>query len=409
MSISRGLLHDRAAEVEVTNDATGAEVKVLLDDLHQLQVSLTRASGGSAVSVHEDGQGVGEADAVGQLHKGTVAQTSGHEGLGDPAASVGSRAVHLGGVLAGESTSTVGSPASVGVDDDLATSEASITVRTTNDESARGVEVVDGLVIEVLGGHDVLNDMLHEVRADLLVRDILGVLSRDHNGVHALGDHAAILILVLAGDLGLAVGAHPGDKASLADLSQASTERGGEVVGQGHESLGLISGITKHNTLITSSNVFQFHVVDRLGDIRRLLLNSHNDIASSVVHSLGNIIVSNIAEGLTDDLLVVNRGRGGNLTEDHDHASFGAGLASNARGRIITDACVKHSIRHLIADLVGVSLIDRFRRKEEVVRHCKVAFPTSQIRMKVAPQAVHVASFSNIEMSGCEKGPALTM
>ena len=369
MSIGRGLLHDRAAEVEVTNDATGAEVKVLLDDLHQLQVSLTRASGGSAVSVHEDGQGVGEADAVGQLHKGTVAQTSGHEGLGDPAASVGSRAVHLGGVLAGESTSTVGSPASVGVDDDLATSEASITVRTTNDESARGVEVVDGLVIEVLGGHDVLNDVLHQVRADLLVGDILGVLSRDHNGVHTLGDHAAILILVLAGDLGLAVGAHPGDQASLADLSQTGTKRGGEVVGQGHESLGLISGVTKHDTLITGSNVFELDIVNGLSDIRGLLLNGHNDVASSVVHSLGNIIVSDITESLADDLLVVDSRRGGNLTKDHDHASFGAGLASHTRGRIITDACVKHSIRHLIADLVGVSLVNRFRRKEEVVRH----------------------------------------
>lgn len=40
--------------------------------------------------------------------------------------------MHLGGVLAGEGASSVGSPAAVGVNDDLAASQAGISVRSAN-------------------------------------------------------------------------------------------------------------------------------------------------------------------------------------------------------------------------------------------------------------------------------------
>lgn len=58
------------------------------------------------------------------------------ERLGDPAGKVGSRAVDLAVVLAGEGTTTVSTPATVGVNDDLAASETGVTLRTTNDEVA---------------------------------------------------------------------------------------------------------------------------------------------------------------------------------------------------------------------------------------------------------------------------------
>ena len=70
----------------------------------------------------------------------------------------------------------MGAPATVGVNDDLATSEASITVGTANDEAARGVQVVDGLLVQVLGGHNGLDHVLNQLGADLLVGDVLRVL-----------------------------------------------------------------------------------------------------------------------------------------------------------------------------------------------------------------------------------------
>lgn len=48
------------------------------------------------------------------------------------------RSVNLGGVLAREGTPTMGSPATVCVNDDLATSEASIPVRASNHKPGEG-------------------------------------------------------------------------------------------------------------------------------------------------------------------------------------------------------------------------------------------------------------------------------
>jgi hypothetical protein len=86
--------------VKLTHKHTGAAIEVVLDDLEHLRV-LAAASGG-AVSVNVDGEGGGHADGVRELDEAALAQTSGHEGLGNPAAVVCCRAVDLGGVLAAE-------------------------------------------------------------------------------------------------------------------------------------------------------------------------------------------------------------------------------------------------------------------------------------------------------------------
>lgn len=51
-----------------------------------------------------------------------------HQGLGHPAGSVGSGAVHLGVVFAREGAAAVGPPAAVGVDDDLAARQTRVTL-----------------------------------------------------------------------------------------------------------------------------------------------------------------------------------------------------------------------------------------------------------------------------------------
>ena len=62
--------------------------------------------------------------------------------LTDPARSVRGRAVDLGEVLAREGTTTVRTPATVGVDDDLATSQTGITLGTTDNEATRGLDLL---------------------------------------------------------------------------------------------------------------------------------------------------------------------------------------------------------------------------------------------------------------------------
>lgn len=369
VAVGGSLLEDRSAEVEVSDDSSGAEVEVGIDDFGDLGVGLSGAGEASSVSINEDGEGVRNTDGVGELHEDSVAETGSDKGLSDPAGCVGSRAVDLGGVLSREGSTTVGAPATVGINDDLAASKTGITVRTTNDEASRGVKVVDGLLVEVLGGDDGLDDVLHELGLDLLVGDVLRVLGGDDDGVNTLGDGLSVLHLVLAGHLGLAIGAHPRADTVLAHLSELGTKGGGKVVGEGHQRWGLVGGIAEHDTLIASSNVLELGGINGLGNVGGLLLNCNDDIASAVIKTLGNIVVANVLECLTDNLLVVDGGRGGDLTEDHNHASLGAGLASNTRSRILADACIKHCIRDLIANLVRVALIDRLGGEKESVRH----------------------------------------
>ena len=367
MAIGGRLLENRPAQVEVADDRTGAQVKVVLDDLGDLGISLARERRTRAVGVDEDREGVRDADGVGKLHKHAVAQAGGHEGLGHPAGSVGGRAVDLGGVFAGKGSATVCAPAAVGVDDNFAASEACIAVGAANNEAPRGVKVVDGALVEVLGGHDWLDDVLEQLLLDVFLGDVLAVLGGDDNCVHADGDGLAVLHAVLASHLGLAVGAHPGAGAVLADLGEPGTERGGQVVRKGHHRGGLVGGVAEHDALIAGTDVLELVGINGLGNIGGLLLNGHNNVARAVVEALGDVVVANLLERLADHLLIVDGGSSGDLTENHHHASLGASLAGHTGGGVLAYAGIEDSVRDLIADLVGVTLVDGLGREKEGV------------------------------------------
>ena len=83
----------------------------------------------------------------------------------------------------------------------------------------------DGLVIKVLLGDDRLDDVLHEIGMDLVVGDVWGVLGGDQDGVHADGGQHIALLLVLHGDLGLAIRPQPRHLPVLAHLSPHNQRR----------------------------------------------------------------------------------------------------------------------------------------------------------------------------------------
>lgn len=66
----------------------------------------------------------------------------------------------------------MGSPSSVGVDDDLSAGEAGVTVRSTNDETARGVQVIHGFLVKVLSRDGGADDVLHELLLDVVLGDV---------------------------------------------------------------------------------------------------------------------------------------------------------------------------------------------------------------------------------------------
>ena len=137
VAVLGGLKVDGAVEAELADDDTGTEVEVVADDLNELLIGPLAG----AVGVDEDGEGLGNANGVRELDEAAASEAGVDKGLCDPAGGVGRRTVNLGEVLAGEGASTVGTPTTVGVDDDLTTGKTSIALRTTDDEAARGLDL----------------------------------------------------------------------------------------------------------------------------------------------------------------------------------------------------------------------------------------------------------------------------
>ena len=137
VAVLGGLEVDGLGQVELLDDDARSQVEVGIDDLHQLVRGLVRG----AVGVDEDGEGLGHTNGVRQLHERAAGQAGVDQRLGDPAGHVCGGSVDLGEVLSGEGTTTVGSPSSVRVDDDLAAGQTSISLGSTNDEQSRGLDL----------------------------------------------------------------------------------------------------------------------------------------------------------------------------------------------------------------------------------------------------------------------------
>ena len=217
----------------------------------------------------------------------------------------------------------------VGVDNDLTAGQTGITLGTTDDEKTRGLEVVDGSVIEQLVRDSLVDDLL-KLLADKFSVDIFVMLSGDDHSVDTQGLDGTVVMGVLDGDLGLGVRTDPGDSPIETALLQSAVKLVGEQQGEGQEFRGLVGGITEHDALVTGAELLQsLIVVKTLGDISGLLLNGNQDIAGLVVKTLGGVVVANVLDGATDDLLVVQPGLGGDFTKDHDHTRLGSSLASD--------------------------------------------------------------------------------
>lgn len=233
-------------------------------------------------------------------------------------------------------------------------------------DKSEGTYVVDGLVVKEVGRNDLLDDLLLDLLAKLLGGDGLSVLSRDNHGIDALGDDGTVVVLILDSDLGLGVGSEPWERAVTAGSGHGSVELVRKEQSQGEELRGLVGSITEHNTLVTGAELLKsLLVVETLGDIGRLLLNGDQQVESLVVKALGGVIVANVLDSVTDDLLVVELGLGGDLTEDHDHTGLGGSLASDLGQRVLSQAGIEDSIGDLISDLVRVTLTDGLGGEEE--------------------------------------------
>jgi hypothetical protein len=187
------------------------------------------------------------------------------------------------------------------------------------------------------------------------------VLSTDNDSVYSLWNDSSVIVLVLNGDLSLGIRSEPWQASVSASSGHSSVKLVCQLQSQWEQFWGLIGSISEHDTLVTSTQLLETFVkVKTLSDIGRLFFNGNQDVAGLVVEALGGIIVSDILDGPTDNLLVVQTGFGGDLTENHNHTGLGGSLTSNLGQRVLGQACVENSIGDLISDLVWVSLSYRF-------------------------------------------------
>lgn len=232
-----------------------------------------------------DTERLGDSDGVCDLDHAPPTELVGDEVLGNPPGGIGGRPIHLGGIFAGEGSSSVSSPPTVGIGDDLPASEPGVAGGSSDHELLAWVDDVLG-VFEPLGVNDMLYDVLDEVGADGLVGDVGVVLGRDQHGVHPDGLDALGGGLVLHSHLHLPVGAQPLHDLLVAALLKPVDQLVGDGVGEGHQVLALVASIADHEALVTRPDVLGRLVdVDGVGDLGRLPVDGDDDRGGPVIHA----------------------------------------------------------------------------------------------------------------------------
>ena len=142
-------------------------------------------------------------------------------------------------------------------------------------------------------------------------------------GNHHRGDPDGAVVAILHGDLRFGVRAEPGGLAALADPAQFAPEAVGEHYGGGHQLRGFTAGVAEHQALVTGAllrGLFAVGLlgVDTLGDIRALAGEGIHDVDLVGVKDIVFVDIADLADGATDEGVVVELGPGGDFPGD-DH------------------------------------------------------------------------------------------
>lgn len=118
-------------------DRSGPQIPVVPNNLNQLRIRFLS----STISLHKDRQRFRNPNSIRQLNQTSSSKTSIDQRFSDPSSSVCSGSVDFGEIFTGEGSSSVSSPSSVGVDNDLSTGQTGVSLRTTDNESTRRLDL----------------------------------------------------------------------------------------------------------------------------------------------------------------------------------------------------------------------------------------------------------------------------
>ena len=123
------------------------------------------------------------------------------------------------------------------------------------------------------------------------------------------------------------------------------------------------------SALFRSTLSVSWSLIDSLFDIAGLLAHFTNHPAGIGVKNAIAIDISDVADAGAHALLKVKLRVAGYLAGDDDEIAFGECFASHAAQRILLKTSVENVIADGIADFIGVTFGDGFRRKDVTTRH----------------------------------------
>jgi len=201
--------------------------------------------------------------------------------------------------------------------------------------------------------------MLQDVRAQLVIRNLLGVLGRNDDGVNAKGLAG---LVILNRHLALAVGAQVGELAALANFAEPFGELVGERDGCRHQFRRLVGGEAEHHALVASAAG-----VHALRDVAGLAVDGGDDSAGVRIEAVEGVVVADGGNHAAHQRLEVHVRLGGDFAGNHYQSGRRQRLRSHAAVRVLFKTCVQNGIGNLVGNLVRMAFRHRFRGKQETV------------------------------------------
>ena len=165
--------------------------------------------------INMDGNRCGNTDRIGNLYGCSFTGTCRNKVLGDIACRIGGRTVNLGRIFSRKGTAAVRAASTIGIDNDLASRQSGIPLRTADDKTPCRIDVVGDLIMQhAIGFKYRVNHLLFDCFLHLFKRDIVMVLGRNNDSI----DTYRFAVNVLDRDLRLAVRPQKGYSTVLANL-----------------------------------------------------------------------------------------------------------------------------------------------------------------------------------------------
>ncbi len=153
----------------------------------------------------------------------------------------------------------------IGIDDDLASGEAAVAVRTADDEFAGRIDQVTHVSLEHGLRQHRLDDVFDHRLLDLLVLHLGGVLRGQHHGF----DRVGFTVYVADRYLRFGVGPQPRQAAVAAQLRLAFNQPVRKMNCHRHQHRGLIACIPEHQSLVAGPLLrVETAAIDTLRDVR---------------------------------------------------------------------------------------------------------------------------------------------